>query len=114
MDTQDYIYETEAPSKGKSIAALILGICSIAFNTVLSCLPLNWIISLVTAIVSKVLLKNIPDSGLKTGAKITSTIGLILSIVRAAIVVLVVGAYLVLYILTLVGALSMAGLSTGF
>ncbi len=97
MDSQSYFDEpfvTEEeeqpkPPKGKSIAALILGIASLVLHFIPLCLPgISWLVSLVTCIVAKCLIKNAPESGLKKGAKITSTISLILHIIGIVLTVL--------------------------
>ena len=117
MDEQTIVEETVVTEetavqpkagKGKSIAALILGIASIVANLPLVPLPFAWVIGLVCTIISKVLIKKAPDSGLKKGAKITSTIGLILSIVWAAAVVLVLLLYLVYIILVSILGIGLA------
>ena len=118
MDNNEYIV-TEADiveeTKGKNIAALILGIVSIVANLPVCPVPFAWVIALVTSIVSKCLLKTASKGGIHTGAKITSTIGLVLTIVWAALLLLfVIGfivLYVVLYVLALVGFISMAGLA---
>ena len=117
MDNQsyfedDFYNEDDAPveevKKGKSVAALVLGILSIVAHIIP--LPIiNWIVSLVSVIVSKVLAKKSPDSGLKKGAKVTSTIGLVLCIIAAVVAVLVVIAGIVLAVLGVMGLASMAG-----
>ena len=109
--TEDEIFEETKPTKGKNIAALILGIVSIVANLPVCPVPFAWVIALVTSIVSKCLLKTASKGGIHTGAKITSTIGLVLTIVWAALWLLFVIGYIVLYVLVLVGAISMAGLA---
>ena len=116
MDNEYFVNEAEiveetAPTKGKNIAALILGIVSIVANLPACPVPFAWVIGLVTAIVSKCLLKSASKCGIHTGAKITSTIGLILTIVWAALWLLFVIGYIVIYVLALVGVIGMAGLS---
>ncbi|MBE6697501.1 MAG: hypothetical protein E7581_03155 [Ruminococcaceae bacterium] len=117
MDNNEYIVteadivEETKPTKGKNIAALILGIVSIVANLPVCPVPFAWVIALVTSIVSKCLLKNASKDGIHTGAKITSTIGLVLTIVWAALWLLFVIGYILLYVLVLVGAISMAGLA---
>lgn len=117
MDNNEYIVteadivEETTPTKGKNIAALILGIVSIVANLPVCPVPFAWVIGLVTSIVSKCLLKTASKGGIHTGAKITSTIGLILTIFWAALWLLVIIAYIVMYVLALVGVISMAGLS---
>ena len=117
MDEQTIVEETVVTEetavqpksgKGKSIAALILGIASIVANLPLLPLPFAWVIGLVCTIISKVLIKKAPDSGLKKGAKITSTIGLILTIVWAAAVVLVLLLYIVYIILVSILGIGLA------
>ena len=109
--TEDEIFEETKPTKGKNIAALILGIVSIVANLPVCPVPFAWVIGLVTSIVSKCLLKSASKGGIHTGAKITSTIGLVLTIVWAALWLLFVIGYILLYVLVLVGAISMAGLA---
>ena len=111
MDEQTIVEETTVQAesgKGKSIAALILGIASIVANLPLLPLPFAWVIGLVCTIISKVLIKKAPDSGLKKGAKITSTIGLILTIVWAAAVALLVLLYIVYIILVSILGIGLA------
>lgn len=105
--TEETAVKAEA-GKGKSIAALILGIASIVANLPLVPLPFAWVIGLVCTIISKVLIKKAPDSGLKKGAKITSTIGLILTIVWAAAVALIVLLYIVYIILVSILGIGLA------
>ena len=105
MDNQSYLDDelyteddelAEKPKKGKSIAALILGILSIVANLPLIPLPFAWVIGLVSCIISKVLAKKSPDGGLKKGAKITSTIGLVMTIIWATLGLLTIIATIVL------------------
>ena len=114
MDNNEYIVteadivEETKPTKGKNIAALILGIVSIVANLPVCPVPFAWVIALVTSIVSKCLLKTASKGGIHTGAKITSTIGLILTIFWAALLLLAIIAYIVLCILAFVFGFSMA------
>lgn len=110
--TEDEIFEETKPTKGKNIAALILGIVSIVANLPGVPLPFAWVIGLVTSIVSKCLLKSASKGGIHTGAKITSTIGLVLTIVWAALLLLAIIVYIVLYILAIVFGFSMAFMGT--
>lgn len=101
---ENEVVTEEAPAKSKkSLIGLILGIASIAFNTILSWFPFALVISLVTALVAKAQIKLEPESGLKKGAKITSTIGLILTAVMAVILVV---SFIIGFILGLRGALA--------
>ncbi len=86
-------------SKVKSIIGLVLGILSLpgalgGFGPIIG-IP-GWIVSMIMAIVAKVLVKKEPDSGLKKGAKITATIAIILNIVTAVLGLLGVIALIVL------------------
>lgn len=103
MDNTNNIPEEQitqaAPKKTKSIIGLVLGILSLpgalgGFGPIIG-IP-GWFVSLAMAIVAKVLVKKEPDSGLKKGAKITSTIAIILNIITAALLVLLVVAWIVL------------------
>ena len=103
--------EQPKPSKAKSIAGLILGIVSLLSSLAFFVPVINWIVSLVTCIVSKALVKKQPASGLKKGAKITSTIALIIDIVAAALIVLAVIAIVVAVIVFGAELSSMLGLA---
>lgn len=105
MDNQSYLDDelyteddelAEKPKNGKGIAALILGILSIVANLPIIPLPFAWVIGLVSCIISKVLAKKSPDGGLKKGAKITSTIGLVMTIIWATLWLLTIVATIVL------------------
>ena len=113
MDNQSYLDDelyteddelAEKPKNGKGIAALILGILSIVANLPLIPLPFAWVIGLVSCIISKVLAKKSPDGGLKKGAKITSTIGLVMTIIWATLLLL---AIVVTIVLTVLGVSSL-------
>lgn len=115
MDNQSYLDDelyteedefAEKPKKGKSIAALILGILSIVANLPLLPLPFAWVIGLVSCIISKVLAKKSPDSGLKKGAKVTSTIGLVMTIIWAVLCLLAIVASIVLTVLGVTSVIS--------
>lgn len=91
---EDEILDEEvAPKKKvKSIIGLVLGILSLpgalgGFVPVIG-VP-GWIVSLAMVIVSKILIKNEEDSGLKKGAKVTSTIALIVNIVTFSLYLLI-------------------------
>ena len=91
MDFEETLQNEELQPKGskvKAIIGLILGILSLLSSIAIFLPVINWIVSLATCIVSKILIKHQPDSGLKKGAKITSTIALIIDIVAAALIVL--------------------------
>lgn len=103
MDNTNNIPEeqvvTAPKSKAKSIWGLVLGILSLpgalgGFGPIIG-IP-GWIVSLVMAIVAKVLVKKEPDSGLKKGAKITATIAIVLNIITAVLLVLEVAALIIL------------------
>ncbi len=88
---EEQVVETAFKSKAKSIWGLVLGILSLpgalgGFGPIIG-IP-GWIVSLVMAIVAKVLVKKEPDSGLKKGAKITSAIALVLNIITVVLFVL--------------------------
>ena len=113
MDNQSYLDDelyteddelAEKPKNGKSIAALILGILSIVANLPIIPLPFAWVIGLVSCIISKVLAKKSPDGGLKKGAKITSTIGLVMTIIWATLWLLTI---VVTIVLTALGVSSL-------
>lgn len=104
---QETVAQEQAP-KGKSIAALIFGIVSIAANLPGFPLPFAWTIALASTIVSKILLKTLPESGLQKGAKITSTIGMIMTIVWGSLAVLGIIFYIIYVILVAVLGFSIA------
>ena len=113
MDNEYFVNEAEiveetAPTKGKNIAALILGIVSIVANLPACPIPFAWVIGLVTAIVSKSLLKTASKCGIHTGAKITSTIGLILTIVWGVLWLLGAILLILYYVLVFVLGMSLA------
>lgn len=92
---EEEVLEEEAPKKknGKSIAGLVLGILSLpgalgGFIPAAIGVP-GWIVSLAMVIIAKVLIKNEEDSGLKKGAKITSTIALVVNIVTFSLYLLI-------------------------
>lgn len=91
---EEEVLEEEAPKKknAKSIVALVLGILSLpgALGGFIPAIGVpGWIVSLVMVIVSKILIKNEEDSGLKKGAKVTSTIALIVNIVTFSLYLLI-------------------------
>ncbi len=103
MDNTNNIPEEQitqaAPKKTKSIWGLVLGILSLpgalgGFGPIIG-IP-GWFVSLAMAIVAKVLVKKEPDSGLKKGAKITSTIAIVLNIITVVLFVLEVAALIIL------------------
>lgn len=95
----------EKPKKStKNIVAMILGILSIVVHLpICNFIPFAWLISLVSSIVAKVLIKATPVDGLRKTAKITSTIGLILCIV--SLVLYIVGVVVAVILLTSSGML---------
>lgn len=91
---EEEVLEEEAPKKknGKSIAGLVLGILSLpgALGGFIPAIGVpGWIVSLAMVIIAKVLIKNEEDSGLKKGAKITSTIALVVNIVTFSLYLLI-------------------------
>lgn len=101
---EETIVEEKPKKDAKNIVAMILGILSIVIHLpVCNFIPFAWLISLVSSIVAKVLVKKTPDCGMKKAAKITSTIGLILCIL--SVVLSVVGIILAVVLISAAGSM---------